>query len=52
MTKDEAIEKCTKAMLKTRGIGGQNWREQSKDVEFASKLVPALEALGLLKTSP
>jgi hypothetical protein len=49
MTKDEAIEKCAKAMLRLRNIREENWNIQPKEKELAANLVAALEALELLK---
>jgi hypothetical protein len=49
MTKDEAVEKCTKAMLRLRNIREENWNIQPKDKELATNIVAALEALELWK---
>jgi hypothetical protein len=49
MTKDEAIETCTRAMLKRRGIREDNWKNQPNQKDLAADIVAALEALGLWK---
>ncbi|MDB5602340.1 MAG: hypothetical protein JWN71_4384 [Xanthobacteraceae bacterium] len=47
MTRDEAIEKIAKAMLRKRGQPEQSWQSSVYDKDFASNVVTALEALGL-----
>jgi hypothetical protein len=49
MTKDQAIEACAKAILRRMGQRESNWETSGGAKEFASKLVPALEAPGLWK---
>ena len=51
MTKDEAVEKCVRAMLKRQGYNENHWRSSVRDVDLARKIVAALEALNLLKLS-
>jgi hypothetical protein len=52
MTTDEAIEACAKAILRRMGQPESTWQTSASAKEFASKLVPALEALGLWKPTP
>jgi hypothetical protein len=47
VTKEQAIEKCAKAILRSHGYGEINW-EKSDAKDFATKLVTCLEALDLL----
>jgi hypothetical protein len=48
MSRDEAIETCTKAILKRHGYGEANWKEHPKR-DLATDIITALEALGLFK---
>jgi hypothetical protein len=47
MTKDQAIEKCARAMLKRRGLREENWLDQPTQNTLAADIVAALEALEL-----
>jgi hypothetical protein len=47
MTKDQAIEKCGKAMAKRQGRQENDWRQIPAISELAADLVTSLEALGL-----
>jgi hypothetical protein len=51
MTKDEAIEKVGKALMRRHGPNEDRWRDHPKQKELAEDLVTALEALGLFKSS-
>ena len=52
MTRDEAIEKCARGMLRRLGQREENWK-QGRQKDLAADIVVALEALGLWKeTSP
>ena len=48
MTKDEAIEKCIKAILRSRGDSEAQWRQSATEKDFAEKLVCCLKELGVL----
>jgi hypothetical protein len=52
MTKDQAIEKCVRAMLKRRGLREENWLDQPTQNTLAADIVAALEALDLWKEMP
>jgi hypothetical protein len=53
MTKEQAIEACAKALLRSKGHREENWEITPWAKEFAEKLVPCLEELDLLpKTTP
>jgi hypothetical protein len=47
MSKDEAIEKCARAMAKRRGFREENWNIQPAQKDLAADIVAALDALGL-----
>jgi hypothetical protein len=49
MSKDEAIEKCARAMAKRRGFREENWNIQPAQKDLAADIVAALDALGLWK---
>jgi hypothetical protein len=49
MTKDEAVEKCVKAMLKQRGQSEFNWKDNPMQVDQANNIITCLEALELFK---
>jgi hypothetical protein len=49
MTKQEAIEKCARALVKRHGIREENWTIQPNQAALAADIVAALEALGLLE---
>jgi hypothetical protein len=51
MTKQEAIEKCGKALMRRRGYNEDQWKDQPHSKEFAEELIESLEALGLFKAS-
>jgi hypothetical protein len=51
MTKEQAIEACTKAILRSMGCREINW-EKSDAKDFVTKLVACLEALDLLSKTP
>jgi len=51
MTKQEAVEKVTKALLRDSGYPDHNWREYPKQVEAARQMVVALDALGVHRLS-
>jgi hypothetical protein len=52
MSRDEAIEKCARGMLRRLGQREENWK-QGRQKDLAADIVVALEALGLWKeTSP
>ena len=52
MTRDEAIEKCARGMLRRLGQREENWK-QGRQKDLAADIVVALEALGLWReTSP
>jgi hypothetical protein len=48
MTKDQAIEKCARAMLRRLGQREENWM-QGRQKDLAADIVAALEALELWK---
>jgi hypothetical protein len=52
VTKDQAIEKCARAMLKRRGLREENWLDQPTQNTLAADILAALEALGLWKEAP
>jgi hypothetical protein len=52
MTKDQAIEKCARAILKRRGLREENWLDQPTQNTLAADILAALEALGLWKEAP
>jgi hypothetical protein len=52
MTTDEAIEACARAILRRMGQPESTWQTNPMANDFATKLVPALEALGLWPTKP
>ena len=49
MTRDEAVEKCVKAMLKQRGLPDHSWRQYPVKLNQAQEIVACLEALELFK---
>jgi hypothetical protein len=51
MTKEQAIEACAKAILRSMGHREIGW-EKSDAKDFATKLVTCLEALDLLSKTP
>ena len=51
MTKEQAIEACAKAILRSMGHREIGW-EKSDAKDFATKLVACLEALDLLSKTP
>jgi hypothetical protein len=51
MTKREAVEKVTRAILRDLGYPEQNWRDHPDQVEAARRLVVALDALGVHRLS-
>jgi hypothetical protein len=48
MTKEEAVEKCARAIIRSRGEREDTWRDAVRDKDFAEKLVVCLKELGLL----
>lgn len=48
MTEDEAVEKCTKALLRHRNVPEHVWREAGDSLDFARQMVVCLRELGLL----
>ena len=46
MTKDQAIEKCARAMLRRHNYNEENWKGSTQNA-LAADIVAALEALGL-----
>ncbi len=48
MTEDEAVEKCTKALLRHQNVPEQVWREATESLDFARQMVVCLRELGLL----
>lgn len=48
MKQDEAIEKCIKAILRSRGDSEDHWRQSRTEKDFAEKLVSCLKELGVL----
>jgi hypothetical protein len=48
MTKEEAVERCTKAILRDLSQPEYAWRESVQNKDFAKKLVACLKELGLL----
>jgi hypothetical protein len=48
VTEGEAIEKCARAILRSRNEREDIWRESLRDKDFAEKLVVCLKELGLL----
>jgi hypothetical protein len=48
VTKEEAVEKCVKAILRSRGDNEAQWKEAATHKDFAEKLVACLKELGLL----
>ena len=52
MSKDEAIEKCARAIVKRHGYREENWRDQPTQNTLAADIVAALEALKLLVLEP
>jgi hypothetical protein len=48
MTKDEAIEKCARALCRSYNFREGDWKIQTKQRELATDIVTALEALRLL----
>ena len=47
MTKDQAIEKCARAMLKRPGLREENWLNQPTENTLAADIVAALKTLEL-----
>ena len=50
MTKDQAIEKCRKAISRMRGNSEGAWKGDARTKEFAENIVICLRELELLKT--
>jgi hypothetical protein len=48
MTKDEAIEACAKAIVKSKGLHESNWRTNQAAKDFATNLATCLEAFNFL----
>jgi hypothetical protein len=47
MTKDEAVEKVGRALVKRHGFREEMWRTQNRQAMLAADIVTALEALGV-----
>ena len=52
MTKDEAIEACAKALVRSKGNREENWGITPWAKDFATNLVICLQALDLLSKTP
>ena len=52
MTKDQAIEKCARAMLRRLGLREENWLDQPTQNTLAADIVAALEALEQKNKAP
>ena len=48
MTENEAVEKCTKALLKHQNQPEHVWKEAADSLNFARHMVVCLRELGLL----
>jgi len=48
MTENEAVEKCTKALLRHQQAPEHIWREATESLNFAGQMVVCLRELGLL----
>lgn len=48
MTEDDAVEKCTKALLRHQNVPEHVWREAAEPLELARQMVVCLRELGLL----
>ena len=51
MTKQQAVEKVTRALLRDVGYPDQNWRDYPNYVQTATQLVVALDALSVYRLS-
>jgi hypothetical protein len=49
MTRQEAIERVAKAVLRNKGYSETKWEQYPNQKQFAEDLLIGLEALGLLK---
>jgi hypothetical protein len=50
MTKDQAVEKCLKAISRQREGNESGWDTDARTVEIVKNIVTCLQELGLLKT--
>jgi hypothetical protein len=49
MSREEAIEKCVKAIRRQKGYGEHNWQNYPSSHELAKDVLAILEELGLVE---
>jgi hypothetical protein len=52
MTKEQAVEKCARALTKRQGYQVNDWKNVPSAIDFANDVIACLEELGLLKLDP
>jgi hypothetical protein len=51
MTRDEAIEKCAKALARRHNYPEQTWKDNPTQTGLVENIITCLEALGVWKSS-
>jgi hypothetical protein len=49
VTKEQAVEKCARALVRRQGYNEEDWKNVPASIDFAKDVIACLEVLGLAR---